>query len=272
MAKIFISGINSGIGSFLAKQYLDDGHEVYGTYRKSLDNNLKRKLTEAYCCDFSHRDDVDQLVSRLKTDKFFSWDIFISSVGTLAPVGNFSELDFDEWEQSLYVNAISQLRLLRGILDSRGEMATVIFFAGGGTNNAFPNYSCYCASKILLIKMCELLDDEIKDLKTVIAGPGMIGTRIHETTLQNPEKAGDNYVKTTSFLKSEKDSDYQTRMERIYRFIGWVVKSDKKAVGGRNFSIVHDLWGGEKLANALEDDGDMYKLRRHKNDLVLEDI
>ena len=50
--------------------------------------------------------------------------------------------------------------------------------AGGGTNNPFTNYSAYCVSKIALIKMCELIDDEYKNLNVFIIGPGLLKPKL----------------------------------------------------------------------------------------------
>ncbi len=268
MKKVFITGISSDIGAYLAERYIQDGDTVYGTYRTELSVELKDKIErsggECYQCDFSDKKDIQSLVETCKKDKI-GWDLLISSVGNLEPIGKFKDLDFDEWEQSININAISQLRFLHGVYDLKRENPTIIFFAGGGTNNAFSNYSAYCISKILLMKMCELLDDEDETINIVIAGPGMIGTKIHKSTLSHRALAGDNYFKTLSFLETEGDS-YQKNMERVYEFIQWAVKNGRDICGGRNFSIVHDEWGKDvNLVDELLQDKNMYKLRRYKN-------
>ena len=141
-------------------------------------------------------------------------------------------------------------------------MNDVAFFAGGGTNNPFRNYSAYCLSKILLIKMCELLDDEAGDLKTYILGPGYVRTKIHDETLRAAGQAGDNMEKTRRFLESD-----GTPMDDIFDCLEWCVAQDRSVVGGRNFSVVHDPWrnGGAALAESLANDPDKFKLRRRGN-------
>lgn len=268
MKKVFITGVSSDIGTYLAERCIQDGCTVYGTFRTKLSNDVRKKIKmsggECYSCDFSSKYDINNLI-RICWENKIRWDLLISSVGSLEPIGKFKDVSFDEWEQSIYVNAISQLRFLHGIYELQKENPTVIFFAGGGTNNAFPNYSAYCISKILLMKMCELLDEEDKRINIVIAGPGMIGTKIHTQTIMHQEMAGDNYTKTINFLEAEGDG-YGKNMERIYEFIHWAVKRGRDICGGRNFSIVHDEWDKDSiLINELLQDTNMYKLRRYKN-------
>jgi NAD(P)-dependent dehydrogenase (short-subunit alcohol dehydrogenase family) len=170
----------------------------------------------------------------------------------------------------MQVNALAPLRLVRRLYPMRRRAAppAVAFFSGSGTNNAAPAYSAYCASKILLIKMCELLDAESDDTSFFIIGPGIVRTKIHEQTLRAPERSGANYRKVVDFLGSGNPG---TAHDDIYACLRWCVRAGKAATGGRNVSLVHDAWrdGGAGLARALARDGDLYKLRRFGNDLRL---
>jgi NAD(P)-dependent dehydrogenase (short-subunit alcohol dehydrogenase family) len=181
-------------------------------------------------------------------------------------VGPFTECDFAQWAKSVEVNFISQLQFVHELLPSRNRIGehppVVLFFAGCGTNNATVNYSAYTISKIALIKMCELLDAEIPDVNFVIVGPGWVKTKIHQATLNVGQKAGANYHKTIAKLAS----DECTPMETVLDCCDWLIKADRKAVSGRNFSVVFDKWGSNPLVKKLVEDPNMYKLRRSGND------
>jgi hypothetical protein len=44
------------------------------------------------------------------------------------------------------------------------------------------------------------------------------------------------------------------------------VAAGREAVGGRNLAAVHDPWrDGDRLARALRDDPNKFKLRRYRN-------
>lgn len=253
-----LTGVSSDIGNYIYKSLRADNWSVFGSYR--TDGGYEKN--SFIKCDFSVKEQVENAISFFSNIK---WDLFISSVGTLEPIGRFAELDFAEWKEAININALSQLKLLHGILDNRNEGATVFFFAGAGTNSGAMCYSSYCISKIILIKMCELLDEEIEDVKFVIGGPGIIGTKIHKPTLQNGERAEKNYFRIKEYIENEGDK-YNENLKRVYDFIKWAVSAEKKEVSGRNFSIVNDRWGDESLKNELIKDTSMYKLRRYKNE------
>ena len=81
----------------------------------------------------------------------------------------------------------------------RERMSNVVFFAGGGTNSPLPDLSAYAASKIFLMKMCELLDDENEDLNVFIVGPGWVKTKIHEEVLNETGRPRGNIDRTKKF-------------------------------------------------------------------------
>ena len=141
----------------------------------------------------------------------------------------------------------------------------MILFAGGGTNSATKYYSAYTISKIALIKMCELLSAEILDIRFSIVGPGWVKTKIHDATLTAGERAGKNYEKT----KFKLQSDELTTMKDVLDCCDWLISSPRELISGRNFSTVFDKWGTEELFEALIRDSDMYKLRRHGNELLI---
>lgn len=264
---VFILGIGSDIGKALAERYLREGCVLAGTYRhkNSIESLLFKRNLPLFKCDIGRKSSVNRCVSEFKKSAE-PWDILISCVGSMEPIGKFFEVDFDKWEQSVLINSMSQLRFLHEIYPYRrkGKTCHVVFFAGGGTNNPFTNYSAYCAAKIMLIKMCELLDDENKDLNVFIVGPGWVRTKIHGQTLNSRSGAGRNYERTLEFLRSKNPgTDYRD----IYDCINWCITQGIAISGGRNFSVVYDHWrdGGIALARQLRVSPDKFKLRRFKN-------
>jgi NAD(P)-dependent dehydrogenase (short-subunit alcohol dehydrogenase family) len=189
--------------------------------------------------------------------------------GKQDPIGTFSGCDFGGWEESVKVNFTAQMRIVHEFLPARNVNSQlgpcVLFFAGGGTNSAPVNYSAYIVSKIALIKMCELLDAEVPDTRFVIIGPGWVKTKIHKSTLKARLRAGANYKRTIEKLSG----DEYTPMEKVIDCCDWAVNSQRAAVGGRNFSVVFDMWGTKKLEKKLLRETNMYKLRRYGNDWLV---
>jgi NAD(P)-dependent dehydrogenase (short-subunit alcohol dehydrogenase family) len=262
---VFILSASSDIGYGLMERYLDQGAQVIGTYRNlgSLEKLKDHPRAQLIHLDLDSPGDIEKAASFMKTEQL-NWDLFIAANGTMEPIGPFMDVDGETWQQSIVSNALMPCRLVQALYPFRriSSLNSVCLLAGGGTNNPFRNYSAYCLSKILLIKMCELLDDENPDLKSFILGPGYVRTKIHDETLKAGQNAGDNHQKTLEFFGSE-----GTPLDDIFDCIEWCVSQKRDAVSGRNFSVVHDPWrnGGLDLVSALTKDKNLYKLRRSGN-------
>ena len=265
---VFILGIGSDIGRSLAEQYSDEGYVVIGTCRSKgsvlgLEENPNITILQCNLAEVNAIDALFEDYRRLSTP----WDLFISCIGNMNPIGRFFDLAFHEWQQSVIVNSVAQLHVLHGMypLRRRGALCHVALMAGGGTNGTFRNYSAYCVSKIALIKMCELLDDENPDLNIFIVGPGWVRTKIHNQTIGNEVGSGENYRRTLEFFQSNNPG---TSLKDIRKCIDWCIGEGKEGASGRNFSVVNDYWrsmGGE-LGKQLRRNINKFKLRRFLNE------
>lgn len=259
---VLILGISADIGRELALRYLRDGAKVIGTYRNRahLGELAAHPGATLLPCDLADAGSIAEAagqIAALQPD----WDLLVGIAGTMEPIGPFLQADMEAWERNLRINCFGQLRFLQAVYPQRrpGGTAHVMFSAGGGTNNPFTNYSAYCLSKILLIKMCELLDDEVPDINAFIIGPGFVQTKIHRETLNAGARAGEGLGKTEAFLQTE-----GTSFDEIHAHIAWCMAAGRALAGGRNFSTVHDPWRADSagLRAALSADPNLFKLRR----------
>lgn len=265
-----IISASSDIGSAISRRWLARGWNVFGTYRTRSQavDELHSHGAKLVYCDLSDPISIRDACSNLRT--FCPrWDVLVMCPGIQDPVGAFVECSFDEWEESVRVNFTSQMRIIYELLPSRCVDSAlgpgVLLFAGGGTNSAPINCSAYIVSKIALIKMCELLDAEVSDVRFVIIGPGWVKTKIHNATLKAGARAGRNYQRTIEKLAS----DECTPMNQVLDCCDWVVDTPRELISGRNFSVMFDKWGTKELAKMLAENPNMYKLRRYGNDWLV---
>jgi NAD(P)-dependent dehydrogenase (short-subunit alcohol dehydrogenase family) len=265
---VFIAAISSDIGKALAQFYLNAGCRVFGTYRtdRGLSDLRGHDHVHLMDCDINQPQDLSKVAAELDRQNF-QWDLFISAVGQLSPIGNFLDLDREEWVESVAMNGVQQLALLHAIAPFRSARPTakVAFLVGGAINRGFPNYSAYSLGKLQLVKFCELIHEEAPDIHAIAIGTGWVATKIHDQTLEAQSFAGVNYQRTIDFLNQSQSG---TTMAEIKGLIDWCFAQPREVTGGRNFSVVHDPWrdGGTDLARALGSDQDGFKLRRHGND------
>lgn len=267
---VVLISITSDIGVALAHRYAQHGYRIVGTYRSTtqLDQLSDISNIQLYPCDIMNRQEIASFIKEYAALDV-PWDIFISLPCTPLPLKGFFQCDFDEWAESIHLNAIEQLRILHQLHPYRNihSVSNVVLFAGGGVNNAVIDFSAYTVSKSMLIKMCEFLDAENKDMNIFIVGPGWTKTKAHLITLANVDQNSCKYRETIDFLNMREG----TSMDDIFNCISWLCAQGKEVASGRNFSVVNDQWHGESssvLAEELRSDGNMYKLRRHRNNFL----
>lgn len=256
MKKAIIVGVTSDIGKGISENLIGDGWEVYGTSSSYNSENIAK-------LDLSDPAQVNAF-SR-SVSKYSDWSLLCFFAGTMEPIGPFFETNYDDWENSLRINVLSQIKILQMLWPYRSKDTepNICFLAGGGTNSSFDNYSAYCLSKIILIKFVELIASENPNLKIFIIGPGFMKTKIHEQTLRADIKAGSNLNKTVLYMESS-----GTSILRLYEHIKWCITQPKEAISGRNFSTVHDLWDNDSnLTGFLLHDTNLFKLRRKDLDI-----
>lgn len=257
-----VLGASADIGAAHVRRLAADGWSVLGTHRSLAGAEELADLEGVTLvrCDLAAPDDIAALAAIAGERQ--PWTLLISAVGRLDPIGPWEELDFDAWERSVRDNSTAQLRAVHALLPfRRRDGAHVAFFAGGGTNGPFRNYSAYCVAKVLLIKMCELIHDEVGDLNAFIVGPGFLPTKIHAPTLADPRAAGDNHAKTLNFYARP---DAALSVDDVHDCIMWAVQQGRAVVGGRNIAAAHDPWRetNGRTPRLLKDAPHAWRLRR----------
>jgi NAD(P)-dependent dehydrogenase (short-subunit alcohol dehydrogenase family) len=261
--KVIVISISSDIGISIGSKWLADGVEIVGTYRRYSENvaQLSEKGAKLVLCDLSQQDSVTEACSKLRS-LCSAWDILVMCPGLQEPIGPFVNVEFDQWESSVRVNFVSQIRIIRELLPVRRTTPnfypTVLLFAGGGPNKATTNYSAYAVSKVALIKMCELLDAEMPDTRFVIVNPGWVKTKGHESMLKAGEMGGDDYRR---MLEKMRLAEW-VPMEKVVECCEWAIQAPRNLVGGRYFGVDFDEWGTDALYARLAEDTNLCKLRR----------
>ena len=126
--KIFILSISSDIGYELAIDWINKGHNVYGTFNNFSDKCkiLKNKGAEIYKLDLKKNKNVTNFFRRKKP----KWDWLIVATGKQDPVGNFLDVNDMDWINSIEINFTNQFLFLKKILPYRAKKnSRVLFFA-----------------------------------------------------------------------------------------------------------------------------------------------
>ena len=268
--KAIVIGITSDICISLCKDWIDKGWSIVGTYRTKSESlkKIKHQLLLTVECDLSDKQAIDTSSTQIISE-IGAWDVLVLGTGLQDPIGPFEDCNFDDWSSSIEINFTNQLRFVHNLIKYRNcissSIPVVLFFAGGGVNNAPINYSAYISSKIALIKMVELLAAEIPDTRFIIIGPGWVKTKIHNSIINAGRmKAGLAFDRT----KEKITNDDFTPMHKVIECCNTLISDDSELLSGRNFSVVSDSWDSSKLKTLIERNPDLYKLRRFGNELT----
>jgi len=183
------------------------------------------------------------------------WDMMLCCMGAVAPVGNWWEADELEFHNCIESNLLLPLRMLAQLWGRRRLGASVCFMAGSNPQKIMPGYLSYNLSKMALLKAVEQIDYESPDCKVFALGPGITNTKIHKPTLESG-------IRNERLERAMRDGNF-TPIDDIYETLKWCVSQPKEICGGRNI-CVSDLkkYGPETLAEMLNRDGQLFKLRR----------
>src|SRR3990167_4291752 len=117
MKNAIIISLSSDIALAIADKWARDGWSIVGTYRNKpkLDATRHANIT-LFHCDLSDAESADQAAAEILR-LMPMWDVLIFATGTLVPIGPFLENHIDEWDASVQVNFVNQIRLTHRLIN-----------------------------------------------------------------------------------------------------------------------------------------------------------
>jgi len=172
---ILITGISSGFGKAMAERLNKDGHTVYGTHRREVEQIPGVHYIAA---DATKDEDVERTVNEvIKAEKKI--DVFINNAG----MGMGGPLEFNSIEDArrqMDVNFLGMVRFLHFVVPvmRKVEHGRIICLSSIGGLMGLPYQGLYSASKFAIEGYCEALRLELEpfNVKVVVIEPGDFST------------------------------------------------------------------------------------------------
>lgn len=258
MLQALIVGHDSELGRMIGDHLENLGWSVFGTTRRTNQVNHNRFYLDA----------SDPRSISIAANEFMEcakdWDLLVVAIGVLNPLGKISEVNFEQWRQSIEINFVSQVDVIQEMVGRVSKLPAksrkVLTFAGSGTNSAPVNFSAYTLSKIALIKATEILAIEHPETIFLSLGTGWMRSPIHQQTLLAGELAGAAYSETKRRLEENEFGD----PIQLKEFIDWYLAVNDSRISGRNIALQGDTWTDENFLDSLTSSDDSFKLRRSK--------
>ena len=181
---VLITGISGGIGSAIARAFLDEGAYVGGTYFKT-ESYIQGAST--YQCDIREHEQVREVVEDF-TAKHNSIDILVNNAGMWKP-DNFESLNLEDWLDIININLTGHYYFVRNVLPYMKKQGSgnIIFISSRSAINGDATCIPYTAAKGGMISFAKALAKEFGryGIRVNSISPGWIDTRMSRMLLEN---------------------------------------------------------------------------------------
>lgn len=156
---VVVTGVNGGIGDALVKR-LEKEEARLVLVSKNFSEEYKKY--NYYCCDLSKREEILNLINKLKKD-FTGIDLIVNIAG-IGIYKSIEEASLEEWDDSIAVNVTAPFILTKELLPMLQKSDSLVLNIGSGAGVIpMKNRSLYCSTKFAMRGMTLSLDEEFKD-------------------------------------------------------------------------------------------------------------
>lgn len=197
-------------------------------------------------------------------DRMGRIDCLINNAGIQSPIGEFSEVNSEEWQRNFNVNLFGTTNctfavLKKMILQKKGK---IINMSGGGSTSPRTNFSAYAVSKTAVVRFTETLAEEVRkyniDVNTI--APGAINTRMLDEVISAGESAGKEFGGALKRKEEGGDS-----FSRVADLVSFLVSDLSDGITGKLISAKWDDWESKEFQTLARNEKDFATLRRIDN-------
>lgn len=193
MKKILITGASSGVGLSLARRYADTEMEVILLARRAEEIResafSKHENVYAYSVNLASIESTRKIIDKVLA-KHGRIDYLINCAGVLTQK-QLSEIELEELEYSINLNALSPLLIIQKLLPKMKEnnFGRIINVTSGAPLNCFPGVGAYSSSKAMLNALTVTLAKEYFEfnIKINLMSPGPVRSEMSPNAELLPE-------------------------------------------------------------------------------------
>jgi len=187
---VFITGVGSGLGLALAKEFLNRGYKVFALSRRFPEEIGNKKGFFFQSCDLSVLEEVYPRAEKLLkgVNKTLPWVIL--NAGVLGRIEEMRNVPLKEFEEVLNVNLWANKVLLDLLKDLEGKLriGQVVAISSGAAVNCNKGWSSYSLSKAALNCLIKLYHWGFERSHFTALAPGLIKTPMLQIILENVDE------------------------------------------------------------------------------------
>jgi NAD(P)-dependent dehydrogenase (short-subunit alcohol dehydrogenase family) len=261
---IILTGSSTGIGRAIAEHLLIKGNFVWGIARSDQSEFTKLHKNFRFSrADVSNWQEMSGARSDAEKGLAGPVHAVIACAGIQGAIGPALELDPGKWSDTVRANLDGTYYAFRAFhsLLTRDQRAKLICFAGGGATKARRNFSAYGCAKTAIVRLVEMLAEELRDQPVDInaVAPGAINTRLTDEVIQ----LGPGVVGEAEYQSAVKQKAHGgASIEKALGLVDFLLAPESDGISGRLISAPWDPWS--RLADHKESlsNSDIYTLRR----------
>lgn len=264
-----ITGAGRGIGRAIALAYAREGARLALAARSEpeLDETVAA-VSELGAEAIAVRTDVTSQIAtsrlaRRTVERFGRIDALVNNAGVSGPIGPLQDNDIAEWVDTINVNLTGAFLACRAVIPVMLEQGggKIINLSGAGAANAWSNMSAYCASKSAVVRLTEVLAQELegKGITVNALGPGSVHTSMWDKMTEDAAQAGADFIHALGLRVT---SGGGASIEECAELAVWLASDESDGLTGRLISAATDDFRalGPRIAEVMA--GDAYTLRR----------
>ncbi len=264
-----ITGAGRGIGRAIALAYAREGAKLALAARSEAELQeavaaVSEHGTEAIAVptDVTSQEETERLAQRT-VERFGRIDLLVNNAGISGPVGPLQGNDIDDWVSTITVNLTGTFLVCRAVIPVMLEQSSgkIINLSGAGATNAWSNMSAYCSSKAAVVRLTEVLAQELdgKGITVNALGPGSVHTSMWDRMTEQAEEAGADFIHQLGLRVT---SGGGASIDECAELAVWLASGECGALTGRLISATADDF--RDLPSRIEEimAGEAYTLRR----------
>lgn len=263
-----ITGAGRGIGRAIALSYAREGARLVLAARNEAElEETAAAVSEMGGEAITVRTDVTSQIgterlARRTVEHFGRIDVLVNNAGISGPVGPLQSNDIAEWVDTINVNLTGTFLVCRAVIPAMLQQGggRIINLSGAGVANAWSNMSAYCSSKAAVVRLTEVLAQELegKGITVNALGPGSVHTSMWEKMTDQAAEAGADFIHE---LGTRVLSGGGASIDDCAELAVWLASEDSGQLTGRIISAAADDFRnlGPKIPEIMA--GDAYTLR-----------
>ena len=264
-----ITGAGRGIGRAIALAYAREGAKLALAARSEFElqdavNAVSESGVEAIAVrtDVTSQEDTERLAHEA-VERFGRIDVLVNNAGISGPLGPLQGNDVADWVSTVNVNLTGTFLVCRAVIPIMLEQmgGKIINLSGAGATNAWSNMSAYCSSKAAVVRLTEVLAQELdgQGITVNALGPGSVHTSMWDKMTEQAADAGADFIHELGLRVT---SGGGASIDECAELAVWLASGESGALTGRLISAATDDFRGlpPRIGEIMA--GDAYTLRR----------